>query len=515
MLAFTPSFITLGVLLISFVASQTSPSSTTDSDRLNFTNGFYSETIENSNSTIMSSTMSYANTNGTTTPWTAQEGNKSEGTSYETTPAPMTTSYIYSTKMKENQKDKNTTTAKPYTTKRYDSTAIIILVLIIVVAIGFGIACYISKRRGRRYAVDFSTRADEANIPLSTGEPVSANDSAPHNGLQTFESGDKRSKEEEKEEAAAKTVEEDEPKDDLQNKAEDAEPVKSDEPDQQISHGTAEASPKNENNSNNADVMERKGRMSDTHGTVKSNAVTLSWWSALCVPMIPGAKLSGALCPWQDHPCQTGPRWGTGQSTAPKTPMMRKIIGSRFPLSRRGSLGPPSGARRGGGARRRAPGGRTCTHGARPGTSRKGNVGPPSHGPTTCRRGHRGRVHCELGSDRRQGPWRCDPRLQKLALGTWNVTSLAGKEPELVCEVENFRLDIVGFASTHSLGSGTSPLKRGWTLSHSGVAKYCPLARRPYIGVHPSGREGSLPPPLGGGTGPGCCLCLCMSWTLG
>ncbi|XP_061626896.1 uncharacterized protein si:dkey-27h10.2 isoform X5 [Phyllopteryx taeniolatus] len=281
MLAFTPSFITLGVLLISFVASQTSPSSTTDSDRLNFTNGFYSETIENSNSTIMSSTMSYANTNGTTTPWTAQEGNKSEGTSYETTPAPMTTSYIYSTKMKENQKDKNTTTAKPYTTKRYDSTAIIILVLIIVVAIGFGIACYISKRRGRRYAVDFSTRADEANIPLSTGEPVSANDSAPHNGLQTFESGDKRSKEEEKEEAAAKTVEEDEPKaeaesasppaDDLQNKAEDAEPVKSDEPDQQISHGTAEASPKNENNSNNADVMERKGRMSDTHGTVKSN----------------------------------------------------------------------------------------------------------------------------------------------------------------------------------------------------------------------------------------------------
>ncbi|XP_061646121.1 uncharacterized protein LOC133485831 [Phyllopteryx taeniolatus] len=34
------------------------------------------------------------------------------------------------------------------------------------------------------------------------------------------------------------------------------------------------------------------------------------------------------------------------------------------------------------------------------------------------------------GGDRRRGPWRSDPRLQKLALGTWNVTSLAGKEPE-------------------------------------------------------------------------------------
>ncbi|KAK0131118.1 Craniofacial development protein 2 [Merluccius polli] len=49
--------------------------------------------------------------------------------------------------------------------------------------------------------------------------------------------------------------------------------------------------------------------------------------------------------------------------------------------------------------------------------------------------------------------------------GTWNVTSLVGKEPELV-----FRLDIVGLTSTHSKGSGTSLLERGWTLFHSGVA---------------------------------------------
>ena len=79
-------------------------------------------------------------------------------------------------------------------------------------------------------------------------------------------------------------------------------------------------------------------------------------------------------------------------------------------------------------------------------------------------------MHDTLGSRRERGPWRTDPRLQKLALGTWNVTSLGGKEPELVREVEKFRLDVVGLTSTHSKGSGTSPLERGWSLFHSGVA---------------------------------------------
>ena len=37
-------------------------------------------------------------------------------------------------------------------------------------------------------------------------------------------------------------------------------------------------------------------------------------------------------------------------------------------------------------------------------------------------------------------------------------------------EAERFRLDIVGLTSTHSLGSGTSILEKGWTLFHSGVA---------------------------------------------
>ena len=44
-----------------------------------------------------------------------------------------------------------------------------------------------------------------------------------------------------------------------------------------------------------------------------------------------------------------------------------------------------------------------------------------------------------------------------------------GKEPELVREAERYRLEIVGLTSTHSSGSGTSLLERGWTLFYAGV----------------------------------------------
>ncbi|XDV44745.1 hypothetical protein PO909_012985 [Leuciscus waleckii] len=71
-------------------------------------------------------------------------------------------------------------------------------------------------------------------------------------------------------------------------------------------------------------------------------------------------------------------------------------------------------------------------------------------------------------------PWSPPPasttRTPPQPVGTWNVTSLAGKEPEIVCEVERYRIEIVGITSTHGLGSGTTLLERGWTLYHSGVA---------------------------------------------
>ncbi len=46
-----------------------------------------------------------------------------------------------------------------------------------------------------------------------------------------------------------------------------------------------------------------------------------------------------------------------------------------------------------------------------------------------------------------------------------------GKEPELVREVERYHTrDSPGLTSTHSLGSGTQLLEKGWTLFYSGVA---------------------------------------------
>ena len=95
-------------------------------------------------------------------------------------------------------------------------------------------------------------------------------------------------------------------------------------------------------------------------------------------------------------------------------------------------------------------------------------MGPPSSELTTCRRVQKGQVRCDLGGSR--GPRQPNPQTVTLAMGTWNVTSLGGKEPELVQEVEWYWLEIVGLASTHSLGSGTELLERGLTLFYSGVA---------------------------------------------
>ena len=73
--------------------------------------------------------------------------------------------------------------------------------------------------------------------------------------------------------------------------------------------------------------------------------------------------------------------------------------------------------------------------------------------------------------------WAAGKRL-KLSLGTWNVTLLAGKEPELVCKGEQHQLDIVGLTSTHSPSSGTKLPERVWILSYSGVAQRRPAGVR-------------------------------------
>ncbi len=55
--------------------------------------------------------------------------------------------------------------------------------------------------------------------------------------------------------------------------------------------------------------------------------------------------------------------------------------------------------------------------------------------------------------------------------GSWDMEChLTGGGPELVREVERYRLEIVGLTSTHSLGSGAQLLEKGGTLFYSGVA---------------------------------------------
>ena len=86
-----------------------------------------------------------------------------------------------------------------------------------------------------------------------------------------------------------------------------------------------------------------------------------------------------------------------------------------------------------------------------------------------------------MGGSGGDGPQRPRPGLQRLTLGMWNVTSLGGKEWELVQEVERYRLDLVGLTSTHSIGSGSKLLDRGWTLFFSGVVKG--VRRRAGVGI--------------------------------
>src|SRR5271155_2395050 len=60
-------------------------------------------------------------------------------------------------------------------------------------------------------------------------------------------------------------------------------------------------------------------------------------------------------------------------------------------------------------------------------------------------------------------------RRRDVHIGAWNVTTLAGKEPELVEEAIRYRLDIVGVSSTKRKGKGTMALDHGWQLFYSGV----------------------------------------------
>ncbi|KAI3369267.1 hypothetical protein L3Q82_007521 [Scortum barcoo] len=87
-----------------------------------------------------------------------------------------------------------------------------------------------------------------------------------------------------------------------------------------------------------------------------------------------------------------------------------------------------------------------------------------------------------------------------------------GRSLSSVREVERYRLEIVGLTSTHSLGSGTQLLERGWTLHYSGVAQgerrragvgllIAPQLSRHVLEFTPVNAEGRLPCAFGLGIG--------------
>ncbi|KAI3366343.1 hypothetical protein L3Q82_000505 [Scortum barcoo] len=186
--------------------------------------------------------------------------------------------------------------------------------------------------------------------------------------------------------------------------------------------------------------------------------------------MILGAYVVGGITPLVGSP-MANRSYVTGQTkSGSQGPPWKKETTRTVTCSPRLALPGPHldpGARPGVGAcRKLAPGGQVFAHGTRPGSARNGATWAHlSDSSTTGRKVHEGPVQCGLGSSRGRGPSTTQfPGTKTLAIGTWNVTSLGGKEPELVWEVEMYRLEIVGLTSTHSLGSGTQLLERGWTL---------------------------------------------------
>ncbi|KAK9752158.1 Endonuclease-reverse transcriptase [Popillia japonica] len=56
-----------------------------------------------------------------------------------------------------------------------------------------------------------------------------------------------------------------------------------------------------------------------------------------------------------------------------------------------------------------------------------------------------------------------------MGAGTWNITSLTGKEVEITKEMRKFKLDILGISETRKQGKGNIKLTDGYTLYYSGI----------------------------------------------
>ncbi|XP_023189104.1 uncharacterized protein LOC111608542 [Xiphophorus maculatus] len=166
-----------------------------------------SNTLETSRSMNASD----SNTNTTSTPGDRNKTQTSDGGVARTT-IPMEKPSSAPTAINKNLS--STTKHNPATTKMAnkstmssESTGIIIVVVIALVIVVFGVVCFVSRRRGRRYSVDFAASPDE-NVPLGAIHPEVRAESAPQNGLKTFDSTETAGTEPKGPEVAPETQEE-------------------------------------------------------------------------------------------------------------------------------------------------------------------------------------------------------------------------------------------------------------------------------------------------------------------
>lgn len=82
-------------------------------------------------------------------------------------------------------------------------------------------------------------------------------------------------------------------------------------------------------------------------------------------------------------------------------------------------------------------------HGTQLDASQRDDMGPTSRRPVTHRGHHSGSQEWR--------PWRTNPLLLRLVIETWNATSLVGMDPELVHEVERYRVVVVRLTSLNVL----------------------------------------------------------------
>ncbi|XP_010727773.2 uncharacterized protein LOC104917894 [Larimichthys crocea] len=282
-----PSFFILGLIVASVTANEASTlgmstTITTESgeamdDDNNASTPFTVPPNITMISSISISTMNTTTITGTIRPSTkGDEKNPTTSASpFSGTPKPIVpTGSTFTTK----EKEKENTTKRPPQEASSDSTGIIILFVIIIVALGFGVACYVARKRGRRYSVDFASRPDEINIPLSAVEPELPADTVSQNGLHTFaDTPTKEPEEPEEKPEAQEKAKADKSETEAGPNAESAAPATSDKPKEDVaapvepnveektddegavSNKTSVESLKetNENNSNNVDVSQQ------------------------------------------------------------------------------------------------------------------------------------------------------------------------------------------------------------------------------------------------------------------